>query len=55
MPEGTIPLIPSVGVKLKLEPLQVIVVISEITAIGLMVTVTENTVPVQLPVTGVTR
>ncbi len=54
VPEGTIPLLISVGVILKDVPLQIVAVIALIIAKGLMVTVTVNAVPVQLPDTGVT-
>ena len=54
VPDGTIPLVPSVGVKLNDTPLQVVAVIAEITAVGLMVTDTVKGLPVQEPDTGVT-
>jgi hypothetical protein len=55
VPAGTLPFVGLVGVILKITPLQVVVVIAVIAAIGFNVTVTENTVPVQPPDTGVTR
>ena len=54
VPAGTMPFAPSTGVTVNITPLQVTVVISVITAVGLMVMVTVNTVPIQVPVTGVT-
>ena len=54
VPEGTIPLVPFVGVTVKLVPLQITLVIAVTTAVGFTVTVTVNVVPLQLPETGVT-
>ena len=51
---GIIPLTPSVGVTLKLTPLQLTAVIGLIVAPGFNVIVTVNMVPVQDPETGVT-
>ena len=55
VPAGTIPLVKFVGVAVKATPLQVVAVIALMTALGFTVTVTANTAPVQLPVTGVTK
>ena len=55
VPAGIIPLVPSVGVILKLVPLQITAVNAFTLAFGFTVTVTANTAPVQLPVTGVTK
>ena len=54
VPEGIIPLIPSVGVTLNIVPLQVIAVIGVIVAPGKMLMVTVNEVPAQFPETGET-
>ena len=54
VPAGTMPFVIFVGVTTKLTPLQVTAVIAVITAVGLIVTVTVNTAPVQLPLVGVT-
>ncbi len=54
VPAGTIPFVPSVGLTVKLTPLQLTVVIAVITAVGFIVTVTVNVAPVQLPDNGVT-
>ena len=54
VPAGTMPFVIFVGVTVKLTPLQVTVVIAVITAVGLIVTVTVNTAPVQVPLVGVT-
>ena len=54
VPAGTIPLIPFVGVTVKLIPLQVIAVIAVTDAVEFTVTVTVNIAPVQLPDNGVT-
>ena len=51
---GIIPLTPSVGVTLKLTPLQVTAVIALIVAPGLNVITTVNVAPVQFPDKGVT-
>jgi|SRR5476651_1486619 len=55
VPAGTIPLATLVGVTVNNTPLHVTVLIAVMLAVGLSVTVTENTAPVQLPVIGVTR
>ena len=55
VPAGTMPFIPSTGVTSNATPLQVVAVISVGVAIGLIVTVTLNTAPVQFPDNGVTR
>ena len=55
VPAGTMPFTPSVGVILNPTPLQVVTVIGLIEALGFKYIVTENTVPVQLPTTGVTK
>ena len=49
-----IPFAGSVGDTVKLTPLQVVVLIGLIVAVGSIVTVTVKTTPVQLPDTGVT-
>ena len=49
------PLIPLVGVIVKVTPLQVVPLIGIITACGFKVTVTENTEPKQTPDVGVTK
>ena len=53
VPAGTIPLLTSVGVTVKADPLHVTVLIAVTVALGLRLTVTLNTEPKQLPVTGV--
>lgn len=53
VPAGTIPLVPFVGVNVNNTLLQAKVVIAVTEAVGFTVTVTVNTAPVQLPVTGV--
>ena len=55
VPDGIIPLVPSVGVMLKLDPLQITAVNALTVAFGFTVTVNANTAPVQLPDTGVTK
>ena len=55
VPAGTMPLVPLVGVNVNDTPLQLTVVIWLITAVGLIVTVTVNVAPVQLPDNGVTK
>ena len=55
VPAGTIPLSPFTGLTVNITPLQLAVVIVVIVATGLMVTVTLNIAPVQLPDNGVTR
>ena len=55
VPAGTMPLTPLVGVTLKVVPLQITALIAVIAGVGLIVTVTLNTKPVQLPVIGVTK
>ena len=55
VPAGKIPLVILVGVTVNVTPLQVIVLIAVIAGVGLIVTVTLNTKPVQLPVIGVTK
>ena len=55
VPAGTIPLVTFVGVTVNVTPLHVIVLIAVIAGVGLIVTVTLNTKPVQLPVIGVTK
>ena len=55
VPAGTIPLVKLVGVAVKATPLHAVAVIALMTALGFTVTVTANTAPVQLPVTGVTK
>ena len=52
-PAGTIPFRPLVGVNVKVTPLQVTVLIAVIVAVGLIVTVSTNVNPVQLPEVGV--
>ncbi len=54
VPAGTIPLVLFTGLTLNVTPLQLTVVIAVITAVGLIVTVTVNVTPVQLPDNGVT-
>ncbi len=54
VPSGTIPLVLLAGLTVNNTPLQLTVVIAVITAVGLMVTVTVNVAPVQLPDSGVT-
>ena len=54
VPAGMIPLMPSVGVTLKVAPVQIVAVIGVIVAIALTVTTSENWAPVQLPDNGVT-
>ena len=54
VPAGTIPLVRFVGLTVKATPLQLTVLIAVITAVGLIVTVTVKTAPVQVPVIGVT-
>ena len=54
VPAGMIPFAGSTGVTAKLTPLQVVVLIGAMVAVGSIVTVTVNTIPVQLPDTGVT-
>ena len=54
VPEGTIPLIPSVGEILNEAPLQPVPVIALITATGLTVTTSVNDAPAQMPEVGVT-
>ena len=54
VPDGIIPLVPSVGVMLKLDPLQITAVNALTLAFGLIDTDTVKVEPVQLPVTGVT-
>ncbi len=55
VPAGTIPLATFVGVTLNVTPLHVTLLIGVIAGVGLILTVTLNTNPVQLPVIGVTR
>ena len=54
VPDGTIPLVPLAGVNAKVPPLQMVALISVITADVLMVIVMVIGVPVQLPDMGVT-
>jgi hypothetical protein len=54
VPDGITPLLPSVGVILKNTPLHVVVLIVVTLAYGLILTLTVNVVPVQLPDIGVT-
>ncbi len=54
VPAGTIPLVVFVGLTVNSTPLQLTAVMSVITAVGLIVTVNVNVVPVQIPVNGVT-
>jgi len=54
VPAGTIPFVIFDGLSVNNTPLQLIVLIAVITAVGLIVTVTVNTAPVQLPLVGVT-
>ena len=54
VPAGTIPLVPFTGVVENATPLQLTAVIAVTDATGLIVTVIENALPVQLPDTGVT-
>ena len=54
VPDGITPLVPFVGVTLKNTPLQVVVLIGVILAYGLILTVTVNVAPVQVPDNGVT-
>lgn len=54
VPAGTIPFVPSVGVKVNEVPLQITALIGMITAAGLTIMVTVKAVPVQLPTMGVT-
>ena len=55
VPAGTIPLATFVGVTLKVTPLQVTLLIAVIAGVGLILTVTLNTKPVQPLVVGVTK
>ena len=55
VPAGMIPFVPSTGVTLKLTPLQVVTLIPEMVAVGLIFTDTVNVAPAQIPDTGVTR
>ena len=45
VPPGTIPLVPSVGVNVKVNPAQIVVVIGLIAATGFTVTVSVNVAP----------
>ena len=54
VPAGITPLVTFTGVTLKNTPLHVVVLIAVILAYGLILTVTVNVAPVQLPDTGVT-
>ena len=54
VPSGTIPLVISVGLTVNATPLQLTELIAVITAVGLIVIVTVNVAPVQLPDNGVT-
>src|SRR5512133_2945459 len=54
VPAGTTPSVPSAGVRLNEPPLQIVAVSGLIAGAGLMVTVTVNVLPVQVPVCGVT-
>ena len=54
VPVGTIPFRPSVGDTLKVSPLQIVVLIVVITAVGLIVIVIVNVAPVHAPDNGVT-
>ena len=51
---GTIPFVIFVGLTLNIIPLQIFVAIAVISATGLMVAVTVNVAPIQVPETGVT-
>ena len=56
VPAGSVPFVPSTGVKLKLLPLQIVVLNVLIVAAGLIVTVTVKAFPVpQFNDEGVTR
>ena len=55
VPAGIIPLVPLTGVIPNPTPLQLTVVMVLMTAVGFTVTVTENTGPLHIPVTGVTK
>ena len=54
VPAGTMPSVRLVGLTVNATPLQLTEVISVITAVGLIVIVTVNVAPVQLPDNGVT-
>ena len=54
VPNGTIPLVPLVGVEVNNTPLHVTALIDVMAATGLTVTVNWNEAPAQLPVVGVT-
>ncbi len=54
VPAGTIPFVLLTGLTVNVTPLQLTVVICVITGVGLIVTVTVNVAPVQLPDNGVT-
>ena len=54
IPAGTIPFVPFIGLIVNATPLQLTELIAVITGVGLIVTVTVNAAPVQLPDTGVT-
>ena len=54
VPAGTIPLVRFVGLTVNATPLQLTELIAVITAVGLIVIVTVNVAPVQLPDNGVT-
>jgi hypothetical protein len=54
VPAGTIPFVRFTGLTVNNTPLQLTVVNALITAVGLIVTVTVNVAPVQLPDNGVT-
>ncbi len=55
VPAGTMPFVPFTGVSVNNTPVQLTPVIALILAVGLTVTVKENTDPAQLPDIGVTR
>jgi hypothetical protein len=55
VPVGTIPLLTSVGVIVNSKPLHTVVLSGLIIALGLKLTVNENTDPTQLPEVGVTK
>ena len=54
VPAGTIPFVLFIGLTVNATPLQLTELIAVITAVGLIVIVTVNVAPVQLPDNGVT-
>ena len=54
VPAGTTPFVTSAGVTVNALPLQTLTAMFVIAGVGLILTVTINGLPVQVPVTGVT-